>query len=292
MPLRCHCDNCRTDFVAPEKAAGKKIACPVCHLVVRVPGDVAPMPSAAPAQPVAQKQPTLIEALDEAIGTRPMPMGAATPAREEINRPWDPRYGVGRSRSTIRLSRQAAIGVLVAGFLALYLIVLLALPRLGMVLGWVLFGGGVLLVFSGAVWQLYVAMREETACLIWSIVFPFYAMFYLITRWDRTRKAFVTMLIGVAVCGGSLLAVMYANRMIGQRSGVVADKQEKPRPKAAAPRAEPAASVAPAKPATKPAAEPVAKPEPKPAAKKSDEDRDIAPATDLLTPPEPLEPPQ
>jgi len=185
--------------------------------------------------------------------------------------------------------------VAAAGALGLYTLILLAVPKLGLFLGWLIFGAGLLLVFTGTCWQLYVALRESTSCMVWSIVFPFYGLYFLITRWDKTRKAFATVLGGILVCGGAVGATVYANHLIEQRQPAPsAGRPARPRSKPSKPRAAP--RPAPPSPGTKTGtaasgASPGQAPS-KPTmsekgvpGKAAEEDYDIPPATDLVTPP-------
>jgi hypothetical protein len=236
MAIRCECRHCKTEFLAPDQFAGKRIACPVCQRSVYPPG---PMPAAPatpgsppvqPPSPAVQagpvKTPTLFDAIEEELGPGVGAAGGGNAAA-----PWSPlSHG---SRSAIRLSRKAAIAVLILGSIAFLALVLFIAPKLGLLLGWLVLAGGLVLVFSGVCWQLYVALREQTSCLVWSIVCPFYFLYFLLTRWDRTRKAFWTLFGGLAVCGGAIGAIVYAEIRIAQAPAPA--KTERP----ARPRSEP-----------------------------------------------------
>jgi len=293
MAITCECAHCTTRFWAPNSFAGRKIPCPVCERSVRVPGGDAP----APEQPVQRpKTPSLLDVLEEEMGpasaiAAAARLGSAGPSPGPGESAWGSRTGsVSLRRSTIRLSRRAALAVAGAGFLALYTLILMAVPKLGIVLGVLLFLAGLGLVFSGVCWQLYLALRESTSCMVWSLVtFPFYYLFYLMSRWDRTRKSLAVTMAGIMVCVGSGLAIAYASHLAHPKKAPAAGRPDRSRPKSS-PKARPAletpapAAASPAVPdkqgegktpggATKPAA----------AKTPAEDDYDIPPAKDLIT---------
>jgi hypothetical protein len=296
MAICCECRHCTTKFWAPDTLAGQKIACPVCERAVRVPGE-----ARAPAAAGPPKAPSLLDVLEEELG----PGAALTAAAEEMSgwrtsrpagRAWEPGYrGMMSRRTMIRLSPQAALGVFGSGVLAFYVLILLAKPLLGWFLSLLLLLGGIALVFTGVCWQLYVALREETACFVWSVVtFPFYFLFFLMTRWEKTKNAFLVILGGLAVCGGAAGAMVYASYLAnphkeqpasadqtgkpGAKKGVKLNLSLDPEPAGAdagkAPPATPAGTAPKPPPAKKTAL-------PKPPANEVE----YEPAKDLLTPP-------
>jgi len=62
--------------------------------------------------------------------------------------------------------------------------------------------GGTIL-FVSAIWITIIAYQESTSCILLSIFIPFYDLYYLVTRWDKTKRPFIIGLIGfVALVGG------------------------------------------------------------------------------------------
>ena len=73
MAIRCNCGHCKTEFLAPDKFAGRALGCPVCQQRVVVPGGPPPAPEAARPEPL----PSLI---DEALGPSQATFGGAAGA--------------------------------------------------------------------------------------------------------------------------------------------------------------------------------------------------------------------
>jgi len=298
MAITCECSHCTTTFWAPNSFAGRAIPCPVCERSVRVPGGNTLAPQQPPERP---KTPSLLDVLEEEMGPASAIAAAANlrsagPSPGPGESAWGSRAAsVSLRRSTIRLSRRAALAVAGAGLLAFYTLILMAVPPLGKFLGWVMFLGGLGLVFSGVCWQLYLALRESTSCVVWSLVtFPFYYLFYLMSRWDRTRKSLAVTMAGIMVCVGSLGAIKYASYLAYPKKAPAAGRPDRSRPKSSL-KARPALET-PAPAAASPAAASPAVPEkpgqakgPGGAAKKAtaktpaEDDYDIPPATDLIT---------
>jgi len=305
MAISCECGHCTTKFWAPDNLAGRKIACPVCERRVRVPGGPPSLEAAqrrlgsGGSEPgVPGRPPSLIDVLEEELG----PGAALAAAAEEMagprtspppGRAWEPGYrGMISRRSMIRLSPAAALGVLGAGALAFYVLVLLAKPMLGWLLSLLLFLTGIGVVFTGVCWHLYVALREETACMVWSIVtFPFYFLYFLMTRWEKTKKPFLVIFGGLVLCGGSFGGMLYTDYLANPaKKQPAASGGEKPGAAPGlkfklAPDAAPGATAAvPAGQAQDPAGQaPAKKPTARP--KTSPDEMDYEPAKDLTTPP-------
>jgi len=304
MAISCQCRHCTTKFWAPDNLAGRKIACPVCERGVRVPGGP-PSLEASEARlrgggsgPAGiGRPPSLIDVLEEELG----PGAALAAAAEEMagprtspppGRAWEPGYrGMISRRSMIRLSPAAALGVLGAGALAFYVLILLAAPPVGWLLSLLLFLTGIGVVFTGVCWHLYVALREETACFVWSLVtFPFYFLYFLMTRWEKTMKPFLVIFGGLLLCAGSFGGMLYTDFLAAPARKQPAAGAEKPGSAPGlkfrlAPEAAPgAAAAAPAGPARDAAVQgPAKKAAPRP--KTSPDEIDYEPAKDLTTPP-------
>ncbi len=192
MALICECRHCTTQFRAPNDRAGTVLACPVCQRPVSVPGA-----SGGPNAPTVST-PSFPSLLDDEFGGGLGLASGGVPGTPGLDHGGArPISTVSGRRTAIHLSRRAAVGILVAGMVAFYSLVLAAVPKLGILLGWLILFGGIVVVFSGMVWQLYVAIREDTSHMIWAVLCPPYALYHLISRWDKTRKAFQVILAGL-----------------------------------------------------------------------------------------------
>jgi hypothetical protein len=158
-----------------------------------------------------------------------------------------------------------------------------------------LFLTGIGVVFTGVCWQLYVALREETACFVWSLVPPFlYFFYFLMTRWEKTKKPFLVVFGGLLLCGGSFGGMLYADFLAhpakkqpavgGEKPGLGPALKFKLAPDAVpgGTAAEPAGKPAPQAPAAA-AQGPAKKTPPRP--KTPPDEIDYEPAKDLTTPP-------
>jgi len=87
--------------------------------------------------------------------------------------------------------------------------------------GWVVVGFGGLWSTYYAIRILIVAFREGVVCgLLYLFLPPFYALYYIFTRWDRCGGLFLYSLVGIAISGvGYVLVVGVAPMMVEKASG-------------------------------------------------------------------------
>jgi len=226
MPIRCECGHCKTEFWAPDKFVGRTLACPVCNKWVSAPGGERHPP--APAQPEP-----LASILDEEMGPGAALAGgvAGQSASGPLYDAWasDGTWqGTRRSRREIvRIPLQAGIAIFAIGALVFYGVFLAAQPTFAAVIGWVLCAGGVGLILYGLGWEALIAMREREGPGIFVLIPPL-NLFYFMSQWDKTHKAFLAALGGVGVCLGSLGSVVLANYLAGRQEEQAAGP---PRPK-------------------------------------------------------------
>ena len=217
MAIRCTCGHCKTEFLAPDKFAGRNIGCPVCQQRLIVPGG----PPSAP-QPPPKPLPSL---LDETLG-EPGAMSGGAPAGfdpSHLEDAWESDgtwRGIARRsrRETVRIPLHAAIAIFAVGALVFCLLVIVAIPNSAAVIGWIVFWTvGVGLILFGLGWEALIAMRQREGPGVF-VLFPPLDLFYFLGHWDKTRKAFWTVLAGVAVCGGALGAIRLAQHFAAQGS--------------------------------------------------------------------------
>jgi hypothetical protein len=98
-----------------------------------------------------------------------------------------------------------AISLMVVGggsLLLLGLALLCPLAALPVVLG------GFVLIVIGAIWFHVVAFREGAAEGLMCLFVPFYALYYLISRFDEEKLPFLVQLVGVAIYGAGIGVVV------------------------------------------------------------------------------------
>ena len=85
---------------------------------------------------------------------------------------------------------------------------------------------GYVTCFGAGIWQLVIAFQEGlTEGLLWMFL-PFYALYYLVTRWDTCRFAFLTNLGGVAcILFGALLSITALDSIIEDEPGAQQDAE-------------------------------------------------------------------
>ncbi len=55
---------------------------------------------------------------------------------------------------------------------------------------------GYALVLISSAWLTWIAFKESILCGLLMVVVPFYAFYYIATRWSRTREPFLLHLVG------------------------------------------------------------------------------------------------
>ncbi len=237
MPICCECGHCKTEFWAPDKFAGRTLACPVCEKWVTAPGE---KPAAAQAPEPVKPEP-LASILDETLG----PAGATLDGGQTVGTTsslyaggvWasDGTWlGTGRRarREIVRIPLQAGIAIFAIGSLVFFGLVIAALPKAAAAIGWILFWtGGVGLILAGKGWEALIAMRQRSGPGIFVLI-PLLDLYYFMSEWEKTRKACLTLLAGTAICLGSLGTVFLADYLAGRQDDQAAGPE---RPKEPAP---------------------------------------------------------
>jgi hypothetical protein len=217
MPIRCHCGHCKTEFLAPERFAGRTLGCPVCEKRVLVPG--------GPPRPPEPIQPEPLPSLvDEALGPARAPSGSGEAdaiGSWHLDDAWasDGTWRGTRRRSrreTVRIPLHAAIAVFAIGALVFCLLIIATVPKSAAAIGWIVFWtAGVGLILFGLGWEALIAMRQRDGPGIFVLIPPL-DLYYFMNQWDKTRKAFLTVLAGLAVCGASFGTIRLAEYLAGR----------------------------------------------------------------------------
>lgn len=246
MPIRCQCGRCNTEFWAPDKFAGRLLACPVCESWVSAPGGEAAAPKPAEPKPLA-------DLFDEEPGPPglpppavPTPSGGSPTLAEGAWGSDGTWHGIGHvRRQTLKIPLEAGISIFTIGALVFYGLILLSVPQAAEYVGWVFFALGVGIVLLAWGWEALIAMRGGIWRGIYVIVIPFYGLLYFLNDWDKTRRAFMTGLMGVSVCVLSLLTILFARYLAGEFGPASIDLAAEP--VAQAPATQPGQAVAEAK---------------------------------------------
>ena len=198
--------------------------------------DLAPFSPPCPPEPV--KPEPLLSLLDEAMGPARVPSDsgeAGGTGASHLDDAWasDGTWrGMGRRsrREIVRIPLHAAIAIFAIGALVFCLLIIAAVPKSAAVIGWIVFWtAGVGLIFLGLGWEALIAMRQREGPGIFVLIPPL-DLYYFINQWDKTRKALLTVLAGVAVCGGSFGTIRLAEYLAGRPGERFASPQQ---PKAA-----------------------------------------------------------
>jgi len=225
--------QCGQKFTAKAHLAGKTLKCPECGSPLRTPAPKRPAKPKPPTQPKRQPEVALpgpmgnlldevgldgqsppnicpscrvvmprdaivcvhcgyhqqlgkkMETEQEAVG-RAIPQGS----RRE-------RRGIssGSGMSLPKLKNPALVWAIPLGVLVLTVAMIL-IPQLSplVLVGIVIVSAGLILV--GGIWAIGVAFSEDIVCGLMYLFVPFYALYYLISRWPEMRKPFITSAAG------------------------------------------------------------------------------------------------
>lgn len=201
MKISVVCDGCGRRLEVDPALAGRRGKCPNCRQIITI--------------PAAEKAPPPISA-EEGYGLgeepdAPAPMTFVhTPAKKgartqgatgrTARRPKQPRRA--RSRDTgidwnstgVRRALKIGIGVVVV-----LAVVAVFVPRMMIIVGSVFAAVGLILTLYGYVTAIYIAFTEDDLHGWLALMLPFYAAYYLVSRWDEMKSRLVMILIGLAL---------------------------------------------------------------------------------------------
>ena len=234
--LKCPCGQI---LGVKASMAGKQVKCPYCQKLLQVPGAPAaqavPRPAAAPASPTGFPSQGG-RMFDNVPGPQPMASaapfgnmpasGAAAPAGAGgyYNSPGMPMPASGAAMGG-RAPRSRGGGgispgvVIIVGLVVCVVASLLSfiLPKLGLILGSLIFIGASCLSPVGSIWMLIVAFEDDTTEGLLVLFVPFYFFYYLIKTWDGSVpyiiNALTFALLGLAIsvfAAGCLGALVFA----------------------------------------------------------------------------------
>jgi hypothetical protein len=204
MTTSVACAGCHRRYQVDDRFAGKTIKCAVCGQPMAI-----PVVETSPAPPQAfhgeyalgddhEKEPSILRAAPE-------------------RRKGDRADGGGREKARKqpkRSKRRTAVGELTKGLLPLPIIsvclaavvVVLALvaefvPSTRWAVGVALTVPGLLLCLYGYASGVYIAFTEDDFHGWLCLLFPFYAAYYLVSRWDDMSSRLIMVVVGLVLLG-------------------------------------------------------------------------------------------
>jgi hypothetical protein len=231
MAILVVCDECSCEYQVDAKHAGRKFRCKHCGTAVTVPGTMKKAGSSPPSSTTKKPAPSKKAAASEqpAPPTRkPKPRPKPAVEQPQPDDEWED-YGEDNGEEELELppaksttpkkskkskkkrkSAGSPFGALAGGnwvttlgavsAIALVLLLALSFVHQGFALLFAICTGlisvGLLLV--GGIWSLVIPFRESVVCGLCYLFVPFYALYYLISRWDEMWKPWV-MQIGASV---------------------------------------------------------------------------------------------
>ena len=229
-----NCPGCRKRYEVDGSLAGKKSRCKDCGEVFLIPvprgrpskpiPEQRPVPSSPPSpSPPARAcassppAPAYWESVDEEEPTSFKPSRSpALPAYDEIALPPPPRAGYSQSEPMSRRphdwGNNPDVGITIAGlYVAAAILVVIGFwiwiqaasppaERIGQIFAitsLLLHGSALLLSFAGNIWLLVIAFKEKMEQGLLCLLVPCYAFYYIFSRWEDTKGAFVLELLPV-----------------------------------------------------------------------------------------------
>jgi DNA-directed RNA polymerase subunit RPC12/RpoP len=218
MSIVLNCSSCGKRYELDDTLAGKKARCKDCGVVFMIPVPkkrASDTPRSPAARPAPAAPPTVWEAAfdDEPRSLKGSRVPAA-PSNDEADIPPPRRaiysQSVKKSNSHRHRGSGASVGLTIAGgYLALAVLVVMAfggwlgaaqpeIARVGQVFALTsIFVRGTTLVLciAGVIWTLRIAFIESLNQGLLCLFVPCYSLFYVFSRWEETKGAFVLQLL-------------------------------------------------------------------------------------------------
>ena len=213
MGVKFQCGQCGTSYEVSEKYAGKRVKCRQCQAAVQVPEAIVELGDADMDTSVAGP---LAGLLDEELAGGPAlpgvgsaaagsPFAASGPVPRTAPAGGGRRSEGGSPRRKPKRQMKVPRSAVAVGVCVLIVLLGLAIPPLGALVGAVAVIGGVGLLLVGSLWCLGVPFQEDILCGLMYLFVPFYSLYYLITRWPEMRKPFLVSLAGMGMIMASPL---------------------------------------------------------------------------------------
>lgn len=230
MPIVVLCPDCSARLTAPDSAAGKNVKCPKCQTLMTLPAAPPPEPEpepefevVEPPPPPPRKRPRVDD--DEDATPLKLKGGEERPAsrskwdddeddeEEEEERPRR-RKRPRRKKRRARSDDDGGTPFENFGPISIWVGIALVVWLIGLILGLIFplallipVGIGFVIAIAGNIWFLVIAFKENVLHGVLCLVVPCYSLFYLITRWEACKEAFLVGLAGwflymVPMCAG------------------------------------------------------------------------------------------
>ena len=197
MPISFPCESCGARFTVPDEAAGRKGRCKKCGAWCAVPDrpadddpysieatglyEVAEAPEPTPSRAPAPSTFVSTRGVESSTTSKPRRRRSVS---EKPPRDWSPA-------NVRRMLTVPLVAVLVLGFASRFV------PGGTLYAGWGLLALGASAVFIGYWVGAYVAYTEDLLYALLYLLIPFYAGYYIVTRWDEMWPWFATSAAGV-----------------------------------------------------------------------------------------------
>lgn len=226
--IRFACPHCGKSLTVAETASGKSAKCPGCHTTIRVPAAAPPPAPAAAVTPARKPRPAPPpprpaidedENQDEGFSETPQrrrPPAARSPGRARDDDPDDNEFDNDvddpvskRKKKPKRRKKRAAHSFALVEMLGPYVIAMIAIAlftflTLGLSLVWpkilvLTILVGTMVWVGGWIWFIAVAFGEGGSHGALCLLVPFYALFFLASHVEETRKPAGAWLLGVLI---------------------------------------------------------------------------------------------
>jgi DNA-directed RNA polymerase subunit RPC12/RpoP len=249
------CPKCQTLLALRPDSAGKSVRCPSCTTVLRIPGGETTNTPSKVSSPVSNPL-TGSPRPATRPATRPVASRAAKPAAEydpfgsagsgggafdddfsafSTQAPKSsPTYSPYQAPAAIALPKQPAATkdweswltdttkwFKLVGIVSAVCFLLSAIPFVGVFAFFAILVAYAIVQFVGGIWLLSIAFKEDIVQGLVYLFVPFYALYYLISRWANCKPAFMLCMVGVAgflaslfgtVVGAILYGLLFAAR--------------------------------------------------------------------------------
>lgn len=215
MTISIECDHCLAKFRVQDQLAGKRVRCKTCSEPIRVPGGETADP------PVVRRRKPVLDNLDDWDDSD-------SEMELELPKPRvKPKKKKRRTASQFDFQGVAAsilnqdIGGLLLKLGAVFILALFVVgiwsPSAASVFLLLVAGGAVFTMLGSWISIYVIAAREHVMCFLFCVFVPFYYLWFVLSRWDRTALS-VSLFFGAWVGGWALtFGGLHVYRTVGVR---------------------------------------------------------------------------